>query len=259
MRRIAVTADVDSKLANTSEITGELEQGYLVALMQKHPGLYASIEGEKKDSTESLQSLAIGFPLAMMAIFLILATMFRSYIQPIVIMVTIPFGLIGAFYGHVLLGFNLTLLSLFGMVALAGIVVNDAIILIECFNERLKDGVPLRKALCMAGERRFRAIMLTTLTTSFGLAPIILEKSMQAQFLIPMAISIAFGVAFATLLTLLVIPCLLMILNDLRRTIRYLITGNWPAREEVEPAVMRIREDSREDQIPSADTLAQED
>ena len=174
--------------------------------------MYASIEGQSRESSRSLGSLKIGFPLAMLGIFLILATMFRSYLQPLVIMVTIPFGLIGAVAGHLVMGFDLTMLSMFGMVALAGIVVNDAIVLIECINERMASGMPLTEALCVGGARRFRAIVLTTLTTSFGLAPIILEKSMQAQFLIPMAISIAFGVAFASLLTLFLIPCLLLIL-----------------------------------------------
>ncbi|HOR28568.1 MAG TPA: efflux RND transporter permease subunit [Candidatus Sumerlaeota bacterium] len=249
MRRIAVTAEVDTARANAHEIVDFLESGYLADLMRDFPGLVASIEGQKRETQESLESLFIGFPLALLAIFLILATIFRSYAQPLVILVTIPFGLIGAVIGHMVMGYHLTMLSMFGMVALAGIVVNDAIVLIDNVNERIARGVPVFSALCEAGARRFRAIMLTSVTTSFGLAPLILEKSMQAQFLIPMAISISFGVAFATNLTLILIPCLLLILNDLRRARVWLFRGRLPQREEVEPAAARRIQSEADAQI----------
>jgi multidrug efflux pump subunit AcrB len=133
------------------------------------------------------------------------------------------------------MGLDISMMSMFGMVALSGIVVNDAIVLIECYNENLKDGLHVKDALVAAGMRRFRAILLTTLTTSFGLAPIIFERSMQAQFLIPMAVAIAYGVAFASLLTLVLIPCLLYILNDAQRSGVWLWKGEMPGRDEVEP------------------------
>ena len=185
----------------------------------------------------------VGFPLAMLGIYLILATMFRSYIQPVVIMLTIPFGLIGAVLGHMVMGFEVTMLSMFGMVALSGIVVNDAIVLIDGVNVRVRRGVPVFDAIAQGGARRFRAIMLTTLTTSLGLAPLVFEKSVQAQFLIPMALSIAGGLLFATLLTLFLVPCCLLILNDARVLARRLTTGNWPTREEVEPHLIELEEE----------------
>ena len=256
-RLITVSADLDRSQANAQEITMELERRYLPELMRLYSGLTYSTEGQAQRSRESLGSLQIGFPLAMFGIYLILATIFRSYVQPVVIMISIPFGLIGAVYGHLIVGvakafqwgmswgdvaragMPLTMLSLFGMVALAGIVVNDAIVLVEAINVRLAAGVPLFEALREGGKRRFRAIFLTTLTTFAGLTPIILEKSMQAQFLVPMAISIAFGVLFATLLTLLVIPCLLGIVNDVRRLLWLVRYQRWPEREDVEPATGR--------------------
>lgn len=247
-RRIAVTADVNARKANAQEIIAKVKRDYLPELMAKYPGVFASIEGEKKKTTESFDSLKIGFPLALLGIYLILATMFKSYVTPMVIMVTIPFGLIGAAAGHIVYGwgaaalgvipdpgFPLTIMSIFGMVALAGIVVNDAIVLIDAVNDRISGGMNVFDALVDGGCRRFRPIMLTTLTTSFGLMPIITETNVQAQFLIPMALTIAAGVLFATLLTLALIPCLLLIVNDARIAGHWLLTRERVTREEIEP------------------------
>jgi multidrug efflux pump subunit AcrB len=243
LRRVVVGAEVNPDTANSKEIMDHFFQTKIPELKDKYPGLIITAEGQKRETSDSFGSLKLGFPLAMLGIFLTLATMFRSYIQPLVIMVTIPFGLIGAIAGHIVMGFrfesfNLSMMSMFGMVALSGIVVNDAIVLIECFNSRLREGKNIESALILAGLRRFRAIVLTTLTTSFGLAPLIIEKSVQAQFLIPMVVSIAFGVAFASMLTLILIPCLILILNDFRRGIHWIQKGILPAREEVEPAFL---------------------
>ncbi len=238
-RRIAVTADVFTEVANPSEILQEMTTGFLKDLSQKYPGVTVALEGEKRESQESFSSLIIGFPLAMMGIYLIIATLFRSYIQPIIIMITIPFGIIGAVWGHWLLGYDLSIMSMFGMVALAGVVVNDAIVLIEAVNQRLANGTPFVDAIVEGGSRRFRAIMLTTATTVGGLMPLIMETNFQAQFLIPMALTIASGVAFATILTLGVLPCLLFILNDIRRFLWYLRWKQWPTMEAVEPASRR--------------------
>ncbi len=248
LRRIIVSAEVNPDTANSKEIVDHFFQTRIPDLKNRYPGLIITAEGQKRETHESLGSLKIGFPLAMLGIFLILATIFRSYIQPIVIMITIPFGLIGAIVGHIAMGFrfdlfSLSMMSMFGMVALSGIVVNDAIVLIECFNMRIREGKDIATALVLAGLRRFRAIILTTLTTSFGLAPLILEKSVQAQFLIPMAVSIAFGVAFASLLTLILIPCLILILNDFRMAFHWFRKGFLPVREEVEPAFYSRVED----------------
>lgn len=255
MRRVTVSADVDTKVGNTQEITKDITENFLPELKSRYPGIDTKIEGEKQKSSESLGSLKIGFPLAMLGIYLVLATMFRSYITPLVIMITIPFGLIGASLSHRLMGLNLTIMSMFGMVALAGIVVNDAIVMIDAVDERLRRGMKLFEALAAAGQRRFRAIMLTTLTTSAGLTPIILEKNVQAQFLIPMALTIAAGVMFATVLTLVLIPCLLLILNDLRRGVRYLLSPDktLPTREEVEPVVRRMNGNAKHEALETGE------
>jgi multidrug efflux pump subunit AcrB len=145
-----------------------------------------------------------------------MAVAFKSYLQPAIIMTAIPFGIVGAIGGHLLLGFELTMLSSFGIVALAGVVVNDSIVLIDAINGLVREGVPLREAVVKGGRMRFRAILLTTLTTFFGLTPLMLETSIQARFLIPMGISLAFGVAFATTITLVLIPALYIVLEDFR-------------------------------------------
>lgn len=240
MRRIAVTAEVNTAVANTDEIVGAMEERFFDDLKAAYPGLAVSFQGEKRKSQESLGSLWIGFLIAMLGVYSIIATIFRSYIQPLVIMVTVPFGIIGAIFGHLLMGYNLSMMSMFGMVALSGVVVNDAIVLIECINNFIATGMPVREAIWRGGVRRFRAIFLTTISTCGGLTPLILERDIQAQFLVPMAVSLAAGVAFATLLTLVLVPCLLLILNDIRRLMYFVWFEYWPGREEVEPARRRI-------------------
>ena len=238
-RRVEVSAEVDTNRANTTEIVDELESGFFDELLARHYGVSLSLQGAKRDTAESMGSLFVGFPLALVGIFVIIATIFRSYVQPMVIMLTVPFGIIGALFGHLVMGFDVTIISMFGIVALSGVVVNDAIVLIECVNSFIARGMPVFEAFRRGGVRRFRAIFLTTISTCGGLTPMIMEKDFQAQFLIPMAISLAFGVAFATLLTLLLIPCLLAIFNDLKRAWRAALTGRWPTPEEVEPAAKR--------------------
>ena len=236
MRRVAVSADVDTNKANANEIFTELGSGFFAQLRNKYPGLQIAAQGEQKKMRESFSSLYVGFPLALLGVFIIIATIFRSYAQPFVIMFTIPFGIIGAVIGHLLLGFELSIMSIFGMVALSGVVVNDAIVLIERVNENLAAGMPFFEALSDGGGRRFRAIFLTTASTVGGLAPIIMEQDLQARFLIPMALALAAGVAFATVLTLVLVPGLLAILSDLRLVAHRWRRGCWVYREQVEPA-----------------------
>lgn len=240
MRRVAVSAAVDTNTANTSEIIDELSNGYLEQLSGRYPGLHISLQGDQKKNRETFGSLFVGYPLAVLGIFIIIATMFRSYIQPFIILFTVPFGIIGGIMAHLLLGYHLSIMSVFGMVALAGVVVNDAIVLIERVNENLAQGMPFFEALQKGGARRFRAIFLTTISTVCGLLPLILETDFQARFLIPMALSIAGGVVFATVLTLLLVPSLLTILNDFRCVFYRLRLGVWPRREAVEPARTRV-------------------
>ncbi len=239
LRRVRVTAEVSTARANANEILGELQGGFFTELRSQYPRLRFALEGEQRNMNESMDSLYVGYPLAMLGIFIIIATLFRSYIQPIVIMVTVPFGIVGAIIGHLILGYDLSIMSLFGMVAVSGVVVNDAIVLIECVNSLIANGVPFYEAVCMGAARRFRAIFLTTVSTVGGLMPLILERDLQARFLIPMGISLAAGVAFATLLTLFLIPCLLCILNDGRCFVFRMSKGYWPAPEAVEPARLR--------------------
>ncbi|MEW6663986.1 MAG: efflux RND transporter permease subunit [Thermodesulfobacteriota bacterium] len=214
-RTITVVAAIDEARANASRIVSDLKVNFLPGLAQRYPGLRYDLEGQEKRTQESLDSLKTGFILALMAIFVILASQFRSYVQPIIIMTAIPFALIGAILGHMAMGIEITIVSLFGIVALAGIVVNDALVLIDFINRRIRDGSDVESAVLASGRLRFRAVMLTTITTIGGLLPLILERSFQAQFLIPMAVSISFGLLLSTALTLLYVPALYMIVADL--------------------------------------------
>lgn len=221
-RVVNVTADVDETVANTREINVDLAKNVLPGLIQRYPGLQYRFAGEERERNESLGSLLVTFPLALLAIYGLLAVQFRSYIQPLIVMSAIPFGIVGAVIGHILMGFvfmtkfNLSILSMFGIVALSGVVVNDSLILIDLINRERRSGIELNQIVKDCATRRFRPIMLTTLTTFFGLVPMMLERSLQARFLIPMAISLAFGVMFATLITLFLVPSLYMILEDIK-------------------------------------------
>ena len=216
-RVINVTASVDNKVANAEEILLDLQETILNDLTADFPGLIYNLEGEEKERKESMASIAKGFMMALLLIYTLLAIPFRSYLQPFIIMSAIPFGFVGAILGHLIMGKNLSILSMFGIVALTGVVVNDSLLLVNFVNAKRRAGTELGKAVVEAAQRRFRPIILTSLTTSLGLTPIILEKSMQAQFLIPMAISLGFGIIFATFITLLLVPSLYLILEDLLR------------------------------------------
>ena len=214
-RVVNVTASVDSKVANTEEILADLKAGPLARLLQDYPGLSYTMQGEAREENESMTSMMSGFALALFSIYALLAIPFRSYTQPLIIMAAIPFGIVGAVLGHLIMGYDLSILSMFGIVALSGVVVNDSLLLIDKINTDRRSGKDLRQAVVHAGLRRFRPILLTSLTTFFGLTPMILEKSIQAQFLIPMALSLGFGILFATGITLLLIPSLYMVLEDM--------------------------------------------
>jgi multidrug efflux pump subunit AcrB len=213
-RTITVISDIDSAIANASVITGELKSNFLPALIERYPGIIYDFEGQEKRTRESLDSIKSGYLLAMMGIFLLLASQFRSYVQPVIIMMAIPFGLIGAIFGHLIMGLEFTIVSVFGIVALSGIVVNDSLILIDFINRTLRNGAEVNKAVIESGMARFRPVLLTSVTTIAGLFPLLLERSFQAQFLIPMAVSICFGLLIATVLTLLYVPALYLIVAD---------------------------------------------
>jgi multidrug efflux pump subunit AcrB len=215
-RVVSVSADVDEAVANARVINQELQDEVLPNLMNEFQGLQWRYAGEERERNESLGSLIPNFGIAMMAIYALLAVQFRSYSQPAIVMSAIPFGIVGATIGHLLMGFNLSILSMFGIVALSGVVVNDSLIMIDLINRERGRGIELAQVLRDCATRRFRPIMLTTLTTFCGLLPMIAEKNLQAKFLVPMAISLAFGVMFATCITLILVPSLYMILEDVR-------------------------------------------
>ena len=215
-RVVSVSADVDENKASAGQINAELASTVLPRLMQQFPGLKWRFAGEQRERNESLGTLKTNFAIALLAIYALLAIQFRSYSQPAIVMSAIPFGIVGAALGHLVMGFNLSILSLFGIVALAGVVVNDSLIMIDLINRERTEESNLTEVLRDCATRRFRPIMLTTLTTFFGLLPMITERSLQARFLIPMAISLAFGVMFATCITLILVPSLYMILEDVK-------------------------------------------
>ncbi len=215
LRVVKVTADVDEAVANANEIRMNLEKDFLPQLKHKYPGLRYAMEGEDKEQKESLADVMEGFIIALFVIYALLAIPFKSFTQPIIIMTAIPFGLVGAVIGHLITGFDLSILSLFGMVGLAGVVVNDSLVLVHTTNRIRAQGTDIHDAVIKAGTLRFRAVILTTLTTFAGLTPIMLEQSLQAQFLIPMAVSLGFGELFSTAVILVLVPCSYVILEDI--------------------------------------------
>ncbi|MBZ0264281.1 efflux RND transporter permease subunit, partial [bacterium] len=214
-RVINVTAKVDNRATTPDDIIANLEAGILPQLLSDYPGLSYDLEGQSRDQMESMSSLFKGFIIAQLIIFALLAILFRSYTQPLVVMSAVPFGIVGAVIGHLVLGYNLSLISMFGIVALGGVVVNDSLVMIDFINMNRRNGVGLRESVLESGVRRFRPIIMTSLTTFFGLVPIMLETSIQAKFLIPMAISLGFGVLFATAITLVLIPAFYLVLEDI--------------------------------------------
>ena len=214
-RVVKVYADVDESVTNADEIRTNIEQNIIADLKHRYPGLRYSMEGQGKEQKESMADVRRGFLIALFVIYALLAVPFKSFTQPLVVMTAIPFGIVGAILGHLMMGFNLSILSMFGIVGLTGVVVNDSLVLIHAINRLRQEETRVEDAVIKAGMLRFRAIILTSLTTFAGLFPMILERSLQAQFLIPMAISLGFGVLFATFITLLIIPSGYMILEDL--------------------------------------------
>lgn len=220
-RTVIVTANVEP-ISQTSQVMATLESDVLPQLADGFPGLSYGWEGRQQDMKESIESLYAGLFLALFAIYALLAIPFGSYYQPIIVMIAIPFGIVGAVLGHMLMGYALSLMSMMGIVALSGVVVNDSLILIDYANRQRRKGASPFDAIHQAGGRRFRPILLTTLTTFGGLAPMIFETSRQARFMIPMAISLGFGILFATSITLVIVPCLYLMAEDVRRVIQLL-------------------------------------
>jgi multidrug efflux pump subunit AcrB len=217
LRVIKITADVETSVINANEVRIALTDSFLPRLKNLYPGLRYTIEGEGKEQAESLADVKAGLAIALFGIYALLAIPFKSFSQPLIVMAAIPFGIVGAVIGHLIMGFDISLLSLFGMVGLSGVVVNDSLVLVFTANTMRDQGKSARDAVTEAGRLRFRPILLTSLTTFAGLTPMLLERSVQAQFLIPMAISLGFGVLFGTFVTLLLVPCGYLILDDIQR------------------------------------------
>jgi multidrug efflux pump subunit AcrB len=218
-RTLSVTADFDKQNADMSLVTSELEN-WLDENISAYPGVTYELAGEARDQRESSQGLAVGGIALAILIYVLLAIPFKSYSQPIIVMSIIPFGMVGAVAGHWIMGLDLTLLSFMGMLALSGVVVNDSLVLVDYVNQKRLAGESIKKAVYEAGGRRFRPVILTSLTTFAGLMPLLFEKSTQAQFLIPMAVSLGFGILFATLITLFVVPMNYLILEDAKAYFR---------------------------------------
>lgn len=233
-RIIHVTAELREGETTPGMVNKKLREEVLAKLEDKYQGLSWGMGGENREQAESFGSLRTGALMALLAIYALLAIPFRSYVQPLIVMTAIPFGLVGAIAGHVLLGFELSMISMMGMVALSGVVVNDSLVLIDATNEFRRRGMSHFDAVVSAGIRRFRPILLTSVTTFLGLMPMILEPSVQARFLVPMAISLGFGVMFATGITLILVPAMYLVVEDLRAGIGgwwQLATGKTPRKE----------------------------
>ncbi|MBL4810249.1 MAG: efflux RND transporter permease subunit [Phycisphaerales bacterium] len=223
-RAVSIQADVNRSLGNPDKLAREIKPIIVEHLKDMH-GVDLIERGRQKDFKDSMSSLPIGMLVSSGLIYVILAWLFGSFTQPLIVMAAIPFAVVGMIWGHMILGYSITFLSMIGFVALAGIVVNDSLIFMEFFNAKRREGMSVFEAGHITGQARFRAIMLTTITTVLGLLPMMLEQSFQAQFLIPMAITIACGLISATVIILIVLPCLLMILDDIVHLIRVLWTG----------------------------------
>jgi multidrug efflux pump subunit AcrB len=214
--------------------------------LSRYPTVTPLYEGQNREANKTTDSLNIVAPIILLLIYIVIAFTFRSYSQPILLIIMIPFSMIGVIWGHYIHNFAVGILSFLGIIALIGIMVNDGLVLIGKFNSYLKEGMKFDDALVRAGQSRFRAIFLTSLTTVAGLAPLIFEKSRQAQFLIPMAISIAYGIAIATVLTLIMLPLFLSVSNTIKVKIKWLKTDRDITREEVERAIIESKFDEDE-------------
>lgn len=215
-RVVSVTADADLSVATPNQMMEILKSETLPALKARYQGLDYTFEGESREQQKDLASLGRNMLIALMIIYVLLGSQLRSYVQPFVIMMAIPFGIVGAIIGHLLLGYDLTFISMFGMVALTGVVVNDSVVLIDYLNHHYREGYNIGESAILAVKRRFRPILLTTMSTSLGLLPMLLETSLQARFLIPMVVSLAMGILFSTFVILLLVPSLVVIVHDVR-------------------------------------------
>jgi multidrug efflux pump subunit AcrB len=214
-RTITITADSDPDKVQSSDLIDDISKNFIPALLKKYPGVEYNLQGSSLEQKQLIRRIEICFGFALFLIYGLLAIPLRSYTLPFIIMSVIPFGFVGAIIGHILFGLTVSMMSLFGLVALSGVIINDGLILVDFVNNARKEGLSLSDSVLQGCQQRFRAILLTTLTTFFGIMPIMFETSLQARFVIPMAVSLAFGILFGTVITLLMLPSLYVILEDL--------------------------------------------
>jgi multidrug efflux pump subunit AcrB len=245
-REIQIAADLKDLSASATDILDNIKMNIMPEILSKYPTVKPLYEGQNREAKKTTDSLNLVGPIILLLIYIVIAFTFRSYSQPILLIIMIPFSMIGVIWGHYIHNFAVGILSFLGIIALIGIMVNDGLVLIGKFNNYLKEGMKFDDALVRAGQSRFRAIFLTSLTTVAGLAPLIFEKSRQAQFLIPMAISIAYGIAIATVLTLIMLPMMLAVSNSIKVKIKWLITNKAITKEEVERAIIESKFDEDE-------------
>ena len=230
-RTITVFADIDSEVAEPGKIVKEVSEEFVPGLLARHPGVSYGLDGASQEEEDFIRNLSVASVAALFLIYALIAIPLHSYGQPLVIMAVIPFGFIGAVIGHLIMGMAISMFSLLGLVALGGVVVNDSLVMVDFVNKARQEGVPLKEAVINSGMQRFRAIMLTSLTTSAGLMPIILESSVQAQYMIPMAVSLSFGILFATAITLFLIPALYLLQIDGFARTRKIVNWFFPPRD----------------------------
>lgn len=243
-REIQVTADLKSIDDSATDVLDDIKTRIMPEITSKYPTVSALYEGQNREASKTIDSVKLVGPIILILIYIVIAFTFRTYSQPLLLMIMIPFSLIGVALGHYIHGFPINILSWLGIIALIGIMVNDGLVLIGKFNTYLKEGMPYNEALIQAGKSRFRAIFLTSLTTIAGLAPLLLEGSRQAQFLKPMAVSISYGIGIATILTLVMLPLLLSVSNSIKVFIKWMLTGQKVTNEEVERAIIESNYDN---------------
>ncbi len=248
-RAVNVTASVDASVTSAGQVIADLEARILPEVLASYPGVFYTFEGAQAEQVDAVAGLQRGFILALLLIFGLLAVPLRSYVQPLIIMSAIPFGLVGAIWGHFIMGIDVTMMSMFGLVALSGVVVNDSLIMVDFINRKRRLHMDIAHAVREAGVNRFRAVMLTSLTTFLGLVPLMIAKSFDAAFMVPMAVSLAFGVLFATFITLMLVPTAYLILDDIQRTMRKLFGWTEPG----DPADMEVPVEA----LPDAGVVAE--
>lgn len=214
---VNIQGDLNTKFLTAGELSRKIRSTFLTQLSEKFPEVKLEFDGEEKEGAQTGSSLGKGLLIGLLGVFLILSFQFKSYSEPIIVMLAIPMALIGVIWGHFLMGYNLSMPSMIGFVSLAGIVVNDSILLVEFIKVNYRESGDIVAAAVLASQERFRAILLTSMTTIAGLIPLLLERSLQAQVLIPLAISLVFGLLATTLLILLFVPCFYSIIYDLRK------------------------------------------